>query len=190
MAKKATYIPQSEADDDSIYIKVSKIADKMDLFEKSNKDLKNKLSIQAQELKELKVKNTKLKGVVAHVSSIVPAKDKFKVSFKGNNHPYFEELRKYFFENFRNNPTPRLPKEIILRKREWTNPRMLQLIASIWGQQFLNQDFFTKATLRKVLEAAGLHCKIVRQDFFNEYGDNCYTNAYPIHKKEEEEWYS
>ena len=45
MAKKVTYIPQSEADDDSIYIKIAKISDKVDLFEKSNKDLKNKREV-------------------------------------------------------------------------------------------------------------------------------------------------
>lgn len=190
MTKKPKFIPQSEADDNSIYIKVAKIAEKVDLLGKTNSVLKNKLSIQAQELKELKVKNSKLKGAVAHVSSLVPAKDRFSVSYKGSKHPYFEELKNFFFKNFRNNPTQRLPKDIILRKREWTNERTIQLIASEFGQQFLNSDFFTKATLRKVLEAAGLHCYVIRQDFFNEYGDNCYTRAYPIHKIEESEWYS
>lgn len=190
MAKKVTYIPQSEADDDSIYIKIAKISDKVDLFEKSNKDLKNKLSIQAQELKELKVKNAKYKSVVAHVTSIVPPKDRFNVSFKGSSHPYFEELKNYFFQNFKNNPTQRIPKDIILKNRQWTASKLIQLIASLYGQQFLNTDFFNKFTLKKIIAASGLYAAIIRQDIYDEYGEKKYTHAYPIHKIEEQEWYS
>lgn len=190
MAKKVTYIPQSEADDDSIYIKIAKISDKVDLFEKSNKDLKNKLSIQAQELKELKVKNAKYKSVVAHVTSIVPPKDRFNVSFKGSNHPYFEELKNYFFQNFKNNSIKRIPKHIILKNRQWTISKLTQLIASLYGQQFLNNDFFNKFTLKKILAAAGLHSAVIKQCIYDEVGESKYTNAFPIHKIEEQEWYS
>ena len=55
-----------------------------------------------------------------------PPKDRFNVSFKGSNHPYFEELKNYFFQNFKNNSTQRIPKNIILKNKQWTIPKLIQ----------------------------------------------------------------
>jgi hypothetical protein len=67
---------------------------------------------------------------------------------------------------------------------------LIQLIASLYGQQFLNTDFFSKFTLKKILTASGLHSTIVKQYIYDEVGESVYTYAFPIHKIEEQEWYS